>query len=113
MRLAPSWLIAVDKSALVRLGDSRDAGQWANRIERGLVCIRTVTRLAIGYSARNAAPSQSGVQHAADLGHPVEYHTPAIKDRAVEVQQLLASRVNTAQHQFRICSSPPPPSSPA
>ena len=37
-----SWLI--DKSALVRLAASRDATEWAARIERGLVRITTVTR---------------------------------------------------------------------
>lgn len=40
------WLI--DKSALVRLSQSPDAEDWANRIERGLVRIATVTRLEIG-----------------------------------------------------------------
>lgn len=43
-----TWLI--DKSALVRLGDSPDAELWAQRIERGLVRITTVTRLEVGYS---------------------------------------------------------------
>lgn len=37
------WLI--DKSALVRLAHSKDPDLWANRIERGLVHISTVTRL--------------------------------------------------------------------
>ena len=37
------WL--VDKSALVRLGDSPDAEEWASLIERGLVRITTMTRL--------------------------------------------------------------------
>ena len=36
-----NWLI--DKSALVRLAASPDAGQLAGRIERGLVRITTVT----------------------------------------------------------------------
>jgi predicted nucleic acid-binding protein len=44
-----NWLI--DKSALVRLGTSPDAAEWADRIERGLVRITTVTRLEVGYSA--------------------------------------------------------------
>ena len=44
------WLI--DKSALVRLGDAVDGQMWAERIERGLVRVSTVTRLEIGYSAR-------------------------------------------------------------
>jgi hypothetical protein len=36
-----TWLI--DKSALVRLSASPDAGDWAGRIERGMVRITTVT----------------------------------------------------------------------
>lgn len=46
------WLI--DKSALVRLATSHDAQEWADRIQRGLVRISTVTRLEVGYSARAA-----------------------------------------------------------
>jgi predicted nucleic acid-binding protein len=37
------WLI--DKSALIRLGRSAQAREWALRIERGLVRITTVTLL--------------------------------------------------------------------
>jgi len=40
------WLI--DKSALGRLGSSAQAGEWALRIERGLVRISTVTLLEVG-----------------------------------------------------------------
>ncbi len=42
---ADAWLI--DKSALVRLGASPRAEEWASRIERGLVRIATVTRLEV------------------------------------------------------------------
>ena len=45
------WL--VDTSALVRLGTSPDADEWAGRIERGLLRISTVTRLEVGFSARS------------------------------------------------------------
>lgn len=48
----PGWL--VDKSALVRLGRSADSQSWADRIERGLVRIATVTLLEVGYSARDS-----------------------------------------------------------
>jgi predicted nucleic acid-binding protein len=61
------WLI--DKSALVRLGDSPDAEEWANRIERGLVRITTVTRLEVGCSARTAAQARAAFESPADLGH--------------------------------------------
>ena len=87
------WL--VDKSALVRLGESPDAAQWAQRIQRGLVRITTVTRLEVGYSARSGqdAPPLSAM--------PVESLTPAIEDRAVEIQLLLAG-----QEQHRAPSIP-------
>ena len=85
----------VDKSALVRLGESSDTVQWAQRIQRGLVRITTVTRLEVGYSARSGqdAPPLSAM--------PVESLTPAIEDRAVEIQLLLAG-----QEQHRAPSIP-------
>jgi len=84
------WLI--DKSALVRLPDSPDATEWANRIERGLVRIATVTRLEVGYSARSGPDLRMGLQRPPLSAMPVEYQTPAIENRAVEVLSLLADR---------------------
>ena len=84
------WLI--DKSALVRLGDSPDAEEWANRIERGLVRMTTVTRLEIGYSALGAAHARSAFSSPPISAMPVEYLTPVIEDRALEVQLMLASK---------------------
>ncbi len=84
------WLI--DKSALVRLGSSPDAELWAGRIERGLVRITTMTRLEVGYSARSASQARSAFRSAPLSAMPVEYLTPAIEDRALEVQLLLASK---------------------
>jgi predicted nucleic acid-binding protein len=84
------WLI--DKSALVRLGASVQAEEWANRIERGLVRIATVTRLEVGYSARSATDLRSGLVTPPLSAMPVEYATPAIEDRAVAVQLLLADQ---------------------
>jgi hypothetical protein len=85
-----TWLI--DKSALVRLGDSPDAVLWAQRIERGLVRITTVTRLEVGYSARSGKDARAMLTHPPLSAMPVEYLTPAIEDRAVEVQLLLAGQ---------------------
>ena len=85
-----TWLI--DKSALVRVGRSPDADLWAGRIERGLVRISTVTRLEVGYSARSAADLRRGLDRPPLVRMPVEYLTPAIEDRAVEVQYALAER---------------------
>jgi hypothetical protein len=84
------WLI--DKSALVRLGASPDGAEWASRIERGLVRITTVTRLEIGYSARSGTDLRAGLRQPPVSAMPVEYLTPAIEDRAVEVLTALADR---------------------
>ena len=84
------WL--ADKSALVRFGDSPDADRWAQRIERGLVRITTVTRLEVGYSARSGQDARSLFTRPPLSAMPVEYLTPAIEDRAVEVQLLLAGQ---------------------
>ena len=85
-----TWLI--DKSALVRLSASPDAGEWAERIERGLVRITTVTRLEVGYSVRSGPDLRAGLRQPPLSAMPVQYLTPAIEDRAVEVLTLLADR---------------------
>ena len=84
------WL--ADKSALVRLTASPDAAEWAGRVERGLVRIATVTRLEVGYSARSGPEFRAGLRQPPMSSMPVEYLTPAIEDRAVEVLALLADR---------------------
>lgn len=86
--MSTSWL--VDKSALVRLGSSPDAEEWANRIERGLVAVSTVTLLEAGFSARSAVELSRALGSAALAAMPVEYLSPAAEDRAVDVQRLLA-----------------------
>src|SRR5690349_5686875 len=85
-----TWLI--DRSALARLAVSPDAAEWAARIERGLIRIATVTRLEVGYSARSGSDVRAGFAHPPLSSMPVEYMTPAIEDRAVEVLTLLADR---------------------
>jgi predicted nucleic acid-binding protein len=84
------WL--VDTSALVRLGTSPDADEWATRIERGLVRISTVTRLEVGFSARSGTDLRAALRRPPLSAIPVEHLTPAIEDRAIEVQLLLADR---------------------
>ena len=86
----PGWLI--DKSALVRLGRSPDGELWADRIQRGLVRIATVTLLEVGYSARDAEDLRAGLREPPVASMPVEYAAPASEDRAVEVFGLLADR---------------------
>lgn len=82
------WLI--DKSALVRLAESPDAPDWISRIDRGLVHIATVTVLEIGFSARSADDLRKKLRRPPVGAMPVEYATPRIEARAVEVQELLA-----------------------
>jgi predicted nucleic acid-binding protein len=85
-----SWLI--DKSAIVQLGSSQEAAQWAARIERGLVRIANVTRLEIGYSVRSGSDLRTALRSAPLSSMPVEYQTPAVEDRSMEVLALLADR---------------------
>ncbi|MGO9033075.1 PIN domain nuclease [Mycobacterium sp.] len=84
------WLI--DKSALVRLAMSVDAEMWSNRVERGLVRISNLTRLEVGYSARTGEAARREFREPPLVALPVEYLTPAIEDRAFEVQLSLADR---------------------
>ena len=85
-----AWLI--DKSAIARLHLASDAVEWASRIERGLVRICTVTRLEVGYSARSVRDHRSLLAEPPIASMPVEYLTPRIEDRALELQGALAER---------------------
>jgi len=85
-----SWII--DKSALVRLNRTDRPDEWARRIDRGLVRITTVTLLEVGYSARSADALRTGLIRPPIASMPVEYLTPAIEDRAAQVQAQLADR---------------------
>lgn len=85
-----AWLI--DKSALVRLTHAVDVAEWASRIDRGLVRISTVTRLEVGYSARTASDHRTLLTEPPMSSMPVEYLTPKIEDRAVELQLALPER---------------------
>ena len=85
-----TWLI--DKSAFARLHLAADATAWADRIGRGLVRISTVTRLEVGFAARSAADHRTLFSEAPIASMPVEYLTPRIEDRSVEVQSALAER---------------------
>ena len=54
--------------------------------------ITTVTRLEVGYSGRSGPDLRAGLRQPPLSSMPVEYLTPAIEDRAVEVLTLLADR---------------------
>lgn len=84
------WLI--DKSAYMRLTRSLDPELWASRIERGLVGITSATRLEMGYSARSVSDLRRELSSPPLVRMPLVYLTPAIEDRAIEVQLLLAER---------------------
>jgi hypothetical protein len=81
------WLI--DKSAYARLDRTPDGDLWASRIARGLVQISCLTRLEIGFSFRNVDEATREVSSPPLLAMPITYLTPAVEDRAVEVQMLL------------------------
>ena len=85
-----SWLI--DKSAYARLVLSPDAGAWLTRIDRGLVHLSTVTRLEIGFSFRSGEQARREASSPPLALLPIVHVTPAMEDRAVEVQMLLADR---------------------
>jgi predicted nucleic acid-binding protein len=84
------WL--VDKSAFVRFGQSTDRAEWQNRVDRGLLRISTLTRLEIGYSARSANELRDDIARTPLSMMSIEYLTPAIEDRALDVQLQLAER---------------------
>ncbi|BCB86551.1 PIN domain nuclease [Phytohabitans suffuscus] len=87
-----SWLI--DKSAYVRLqlGQVANRDEWNTRISRGLVRLSTITRLELGYSARSGDTGRRQFASPPLSLMPIEHLTPAIEDRAFEVQMLLADR---------------------
>jgi predicted nucleic acid-binding protein len=87
-----SWLI--DKSAYLRLqlDQAANRNEWSARISRGLVRISTITRLQLGYSARSGDTGRRQFTLPPLSLMPIEYLTPAIEDRAFQVQMLLADR---------------------
>jgi predicted nucleic acid-binding protein len=86
------WLI--DKSAYLRLqlGQAADRDEWSARIGRGLVRLSTITRLELGYSVRTGDVGLRQFALPPLSLMPIEYLTPAIEDRAFQVQMLLADR---------------------
>lgn len=86
------WLI--DKTALVRLqtNQAEDRDMWSDRIQRGLVRLSTITRLEIGYSARSGEGGRRELASPPLSLMPLQRVTPAIEDRAFEVQMLLGDR---------------------
>jgi hypothetical protein len=85
-----SWL--VDTSALVRIGTLPDPEPWSGALVRGLLHVSTVTLLELGYSAPNGESlRRARTEPPLSLLTPVHL-TPAMEDRALDVQQVLADR---------------------
>ena len=86
------WLI--DKSAYVRMqaGQAMNIAEWNARIERGLVRLSTVTRLELGFSVRSGGAGREAFAQPPLSLMPVEHLSPAMEDRAFEIQMLLADR---------------------
>ncbi|WP_420734399.1 PIN domain-containing protein [Brevibacterium luteolum] len=76
----------------LQLGQASDSGIWNARIERGLVRISTITRLEVGFSVRAGEAGRMIFAEPPLSLMPIEYLTPAMEDRAWEVQMLLADR---------------------
>lgn len=87
-----NWL--VDKSAYVRMqaGQAASLSEWNSRIERGLMRLSTVTRLELGFSVRSGEVGREAFGLPPLSLMPIEHLTPAMEDRAFEVQMLLADR---------------------
>jgi predicted nucleic acid-binding protein len=85
-----TWL--VDKSALIRISLSADASEWTLRAERGLLAISTLTRLEVGYSARSGVDLQQQLASPPPSVLVLDFLTPAMESRAIEVQMILAER---------------------
>ena len=85
-----SWL--VDKSALVRLPLAIDREMWESRLQRGLLRVSNVTLLEVGYSAISAKVARDAVSTPPMSLMPVEFLTPGIEQRALDVQIQLAER---------------------
>lgn len=90
------WL--VDRSALLKLGDSVDAAAWADRIQQGRVRTSSITRLEIGHWARSADQARRAFRSAPLAVMPVEHLTAAAESRAMEVQLLLADLAPQGRH---------------
>lgn len=82
----------LDKSALWRLATHPDVEQWFSLIQRGLMSVSTLTLLEVGFSARNGADHRQLLGSPIVSSMPVENILPAMEDRALEVQRMLADR---------------------
>lgn len=87
-----NWLIDTSAFARMQQGRARGGDEWNSRIERGLVRLSTITRMELGYSVRPGSDGRTAFQLPPLSLMPLEYLTPAIENRAFDVQMLLADR---------------------
>ncbi|HAA78984.1 MAG: ribonuclease [Microbacteriaceae bacterium BACL25 MAG-120322-bin65] len=85
-----TWLI--DTSAFTRLHQSPDFPRWAERIERGLVHVCTITLLEIGYVTRNGAHYEKVFSSPLVAGLIELSQSPASEKRARETQRALVAK---------------------
>ena len=74
------------------IGKAAHLEDWNARIERGLVRLSTVTRLELGFSSRSGEGGRQAFGLPPLSLMPIEHLTPAMEDRAFQVQMLLADR---------------------
>ncbi|MGP9538871.1 PIN domain nuclease [Brachybacterium sp. AOP43-C2-M15] len=87
-----SWLVDRSAYAHKQAGQAASIAAWNSRIERGLMRLSTVTRLELGFSARSGEAGREAFGLPPLSLMPIEHLTPAMEDRAFEVQMLLADR---------------------
>ncbi|MGD7788329.1 PIN domain-containing protein [Propionibacteriaceae bacterium Y1700] len=63
---------------------------WNSRFERGLMRLSTVKRLELGFSVRSGDAGREAFGLPPLSLMPIEHLTPAMEDRAFEVQMFLA-----------------------
>lgn len=85
------------------MGQASNIDDWNARIERGLVRLSTVTRLEFGFSVRSKDSGQRAFELPPLSLMPIEYLTPAMEDRAFEVQMLFADRGQHRGRRSRTC----------
>lgn len=76
----------------MQAGQAANIARWNSRIERGLLRLSTVTRLELGFSARSGEAGRTAFGLPPLSLMAIEHLTPAVEDRAFEVQMLRADR---------------------
>lgn len=89
--LAQQADLTVGRVAVEHLARSAEASTWASQVERGLVRVATVPRLEVGCPSRSGRNLRTAAVTPSTSPVPIEHQTPAVEDRAVEVQMMLGT----------------------